>query len=79
MRRLDAEVKKIEVDSEPEVSLPGSSTMELHRCTAPDCGKDFKLAALLARHFRSTHNDLNEDKDSWRDYHEKVHSVKGQR
>jgi len=45
---------------------------KLHVCNVHDCGKRFKLAAILARHFNSNHSDLREDKDTWRKYQGEV-------
>lgn len=66
-----------EVTSEKEVSTPESATAagggtSVVKCTVEDCGRKFKLAAHIARHFNADHADLKEDKDSWREYVERV-------
>ena len=45
---------------------------KLHVCTVDDCGKRFKLRAILARHFTANHEELRKDKDSWRDHTEEI-------
>ena len=63
----------------PTITEPASSRAEgteektrFFRCTAPGCGRKFKKAMILARHFNTTHDDLMADKDSWRTYSEVV-------
>lgn len=45
---------------------------KLHVCTVVGCGKKFKLAMIVARHFNANHGDLRKDKDSWREFTEEV-------
>ena len=41
------------------------------KCTVPGCGKKYKLAALMAAHFRRDHQDVSSEKDAWREHVEK--------
>lgn len=56
------------IDFEPPEPPPlpevDDSTITVHRCTA--CGKDFPIIALVAKHFKRAHEDMYENKDSWR-------------
>lgn len=73
------EMREITLDraKPPEVTEPTSSTLpggpertRFYKCGVPNCGQKFKKAMILARHFNTNHEDLFEDKDSWR-----AHSV----
>lgn len=58
-----------------EPSDPGVSEAELmkfYQCTVDKCGKRFKVAMLIARHFNSSHEGLKKDKDSWREFNEEI-------
>lgn len=54
----------------PAIPEVGADTISVHRCT--ECGQDFSIVALMAKHFNKDHKDLYENKDSWRPYHEEV-------
>lgn len=64
----------------PEITEPASpdaigevvEKMKLHVCTVEGCGKRFKRPMIIARHFNSNHEDLREDKDSWRKHSREV-------
>ena len=51
---------------EPEVTK--SDQMKVHICTVNECNRRFKHPMMIARHFNANHDDLKEDKDSWRDH-----------
>lgn len=55
----------------PEPSLPKKKERRI-RCTVDGCGRKFKKAMILARHFNSAHEDLREDKDTWRSFSEEI-------
>jgi len=50
------------------VSLEGN-TKKVHACTLCEA-KIFPKPGLVAAHFARMHNDLVEDKNTWRRYHE---------
>jgi hypothetical protein len=75
--------KMIELDlpraRTPEITEPtspepvGSVTKtKLHRCTVEGCNQRFKLQAISARHFNTTHAELKQDAESWRKFTEVI-------
>lgn len=66
-----AEVPKIVEPSSP-VTDTVVRVVPIHICTVPECGKRFKLRAIMARHFNANHEALRKDKDTWRDFTEEV-------
>lgn len=66
----------IERASKPEVTEPSdvgqASSTSFVKCTVEDCGRKFKKNMIMARHFNSSHEDLREDKDSWREWAQEV-------
>jgi len=75
------ELRELSIDrmNTPTITEPTSPITDtvvhaekLHVCTVDDCGKRFKLRAILARHFNANHSDLRKDKDSWREYTEEI-------
>lgn len=63
----------------PEIKAPqrpavdtGEEPERRFVCTVDGCGKKFKKAMIMARHFNSTHEAEYEDKDSWREHHKEV-------
>jgi hypothetical protein len=70
MREMDlARTKAPEIVMPTTVSLV-KEPVKVFKCT--ECGKKFKKAMIVARHFNSAHSELKEDKDSWRLYVEEV-------
>lgn len=66
---LDRATKpKITEPSSPNDSPDETKLQKFFYCTVQDCNKKFTKAMLVARHFNSTHSDLREDKDSWREF-----------
>ena len=53
-------------------TLVAPATVQLFKCTV--CSRKFKKAMIVARHFNSAHEDLKEEKDSWRLHVEEVWS-----
>lgn len=78
LERVDATVtKEQEMPTPSGTDLPTGDEggIVVHRCEACiDEGeqRDFKMPAQLARHFNSSHEELVDDKDSWRDYQKEV-------
>ena len=74
MKMLDKRTFKTEeLPKEPAVEGPELTTV--FRCTVPECGKDFAIVALAAKHFRKEHEELFEDKDSWRPFIEEINTI----
>ncbi len=74
MRSLDhtrAEAPIIAVPVELSEDGPDAQT-QLYVCSIDGCGKRYKLAMLIARHFNANHAALRKDKDTWREYYEEV-------
>lgn len=74
LRQLDlprAKTPEVERPQSPSDPIEGEKT-KLHVCTVDGCGKKFKKAMLVARHFNSSHGELREDKDTWREWREEV-------
>lgn len=72
MRQLDlprATAPKITEPAGPDVAGPAEKT-RLHKCKV--CDVKYKLAAIAARHFNSSHSDLKKDAETWRQYIEEV-------
>lgn len=71
-----ARARPVRVDHpiKPELEGPAASEegTRLFECTVEGCGKKFKKAMLVARHFNGSHDELREDKDSWREFSEEV-------
>lgn len=69
--RIDSSTEPIET---PKPSGPNAEggTETFHVCTVDDCGRDFRLAAIMARHFNTTHGELADTDDAWREYRKKV-------
>ena len=61
--------KKVEITKPVGVTLPGGQKT-LTMCLACKEGErpKFKLAALMANHFKREHDDKWVDKDSWREH-----------
>jgi hypothetical protein len=69
------ETRRLDLDraTTPEVTEPTAPAPQrdpLHECQL--CMKKFKKAMIMARHFNKTHEDLREDKDSWREYTKEI-------
>jgi len=59
----------------PEITRPNQVESDVDQatekritCTVDGCGRIFKKNMIMARHFNSAHEDLREDKDSWRQW-----------
>lgn len=54
------------------VSVVEAEETKIYICAVGDCGRKFKHPMMIARHFNSSHDELKEDKDSWREYVEET-------
>ncbi len=61
--------KSVAVPQQGQVDLP-SNFKTVHACTLCE-DKVFPKPGLVAAHFARVHNELVEDKNTWRQYHEK--------
>ncbi len=69
------ETRRLDLDraTTPEVTEPtevAKTVTKLQQCVL--CNKKFKKAMIMARHFNKSHEDLREDKDSWREYTKEI-------
>ncbi len=67
-----ASAPKVTEPTSPDSDSTNGKVQVLHICTVDGCGKRFKLPMIVARHFNANHEDIREDKDSWRRYHELI-------
>lgn len=61
----------LEAPTSPDGGV-ASPSVQLFRCTVPECGRKFKKAMIVARHFSASHSDLGEDGKTWREFVEEV-------
>lgn len=71
-RELELSRAQAPTVAEPTDVAVQAPKKSLHRCTVEGCGKKFKKRMIVARHFNANHEDLREDKDSWREFVEEV-------
>lgn len=58
---------------EPGVPQLGQTDeIKLIECIVQDCNQRFKIPAIAARHFNSSHADLRDDAESWREYTQEI-------
>lgn len=55
---------------EPEVTQ--SDQTKIYVCTVEDCNRRFKHPMMIARHFNANHDDIKEDKESWREHNKEI-------
>ena len=68
MREMELVRTKPPKLSEPQPSQTDFQDSQFFLCGVPECGKKFRKAMIMARHFNTSHSSLFENSETWRKY-----------